>query len=591
MTYITYPFDSDWLLQKKRSIKKQLLSSHSSFIKKNIAILGGSTTGIIKDMLEIFLLNEGIDPSFYESEYNQYWQDAMFDPDALIAFKPDLLFIHTTSRNINRFPDMRMQPREIDTLLDVQFEHFSAMWGHLFQTYSCPIIQNNFERPLYRLMGNKDVSDNRGKSHFVYRLNGLFYDYAQKHDHFYIHDIDYLAASYGLEKWSDPFYWHMYKYALCLAAIPEFSFNAANIIKSIYGKNKKALILDLDNTLWGGVIGDDGVEHIALGPDDAMGQAYSEFQAYIHALKSLGVVLGVASKNEEANALAGLNHPNSMLPPDSFVSIKANWNPKDRNLLDMADELNLGADSFVFVDDNPAERHLVREQITGAAVPEMNSVEHDIHILDRGGFFEVTQFSDDDLKRTIMYHENAKRQKHQQQFKNYDDYLKSLTMHAAISSFDSYHLSRITQLINKSNQFNLTAKRYTENEVQAVMESDEYIALYGTLKDKFGDNGVVSIIIGHQKENELHIDLWIMSCRVLKRNMEHAMLDQLMEKAKEKNIKKIVGFYYPTAKNHMVSDFYKQMGFSFVKKDEKGNSVWNCSVNSYVQKNHVIQTE
>lgn len=588
MKYLNYPFDANLLLKKKKSIKRELLESKKILIQKNIAILGGSTTDAIKDMLEIFLLKEGIESIFYESEYNQYWQDAMFDPPELIEFKPDIIFIHTTTRNIINFPTIETAECEIEDLLAEQFEHFHTMWKHLEETYHCPIIQNNFERPYYRLLGNKDVSDTHGYANFVYRLNGLFYAFAQDNANFYIHDIDYISASYGLIQWSDPFYWHMYKYAVSIPAIPEFAYNLANIIKSIYGKNKKAFVLDMDNTLWGGVIGDDGLENIALGPEMPMGQVFSEFQQYILEMKRLGIVLTICSKNEEENALLGLTHSDSRLTQADFVSIKANWHNKDQNIVEIAEELNLGIDSFVFIDDNPAERALICEQLQEVSVPELTKPEYYIHHLDRNGFFEMTHFSSDDLKRSQMYQENKKRKDQQKAFANYESFLKSLDMQAIISSFEPLYLSRIAQLTNKSNQFNLTTKRYTESDIQAVMNDPRYITLYGKLKDKFGDNGVVSIIIGAKKETELHIDLWLMSCRVLKRNMEYAMLDSLVELCKKYHIEKIIGYYYPTTKNGMVREFYRTLGFEKMTLDDNINSIWAYDINKHLQKNNVI---
>ncbi len=590
-TLLQYPFDSQFLLRKRKSIKKELLAS-PGLMEKHIAILGGSTTHDIKDMLELFLLDQGILPVFFESEYNQYWQDAMFSNLELEELKPDVIFIHTSNRNITAFPDLEDSAEAVEGLLEQEYQHFAVMWDKLRETYHCPIIQNNFEYPFYRLLGNRDASDIHGRTNFITRLNQRFYDYAQAHEQFYIHDINYLAADYGLEKWSDPFYWHMYKYALCMDAIPRLAFSVSNIIKSLYGKNKKAFALDLDNTLWGGIVGDDGVENLAIGPETSMGQVYTEFQQYLKAHKKLGVLLNVVSKNEQENAMAGLNHPDGVLKPDDFISIKANWEPKSRNLVQMADELNLLPESFVFVDDNPAERAIIRQQVPGVPVPEIGQVEHYINVIDRSGFFEVTNLSKDDFKRNEMYKENAARARLQASFGSYEDYLKSLEMKGEIRGFVPAYMSRIAQLTNKSNQFNLTTKRYSQGDIEAVASDPDHITLYGKLGDKFGDNGVVSIVIGKiggEKRDELHMELWLMSCRVLKRDMEYAMMDELVEKAKAAGIRKIVGYYYPTAKNVMVKDFYALQGFTKVSEDGAGNTVWEFEItDGYRKKQHVI---
>lgn len=384
----------------------------------------------------------------------------------------------------------------------------------------------------------------------------------------------------------------MYKYALCVPAIPLLAFNVANLVKSIYGKNKKALVLDLDNTLWGGVVGDDGPEHLELGCETSMGQAYTEFQAYLKEQKEIGVLLNICSKNEEENALAGLNHPDSLLHPDDFIIIKANWEPKSKNIAEIAKALNILPDSFVFVDDNPAEREIVRQQRKEVAVVELTTIEHYIQEIDRSGYFEVTALSKDDLERNQMYRANAERAKAEESFEDYSTYLRSLQMKAVIQRFQPMYLSRIAQLTNKSNQFNLTTKRFSQAEIEAVAMNACYITLFGKLEDKFGDNGVVSIVIGRCEENCCHIELWLMSCRVLKRDMEYAMMDALVKQCQEREQQELRGYYYPTAKNGMVKNFYKEMGFQKITEDEKGNSEWSFPVTSqYSNKNNVIQVE
>ena len=295
MRELEYPFDAQYLLRKRRAIRKALLQNEK-LQEKHIAILGGSTTHDIRDMLELFLLNYGFLPVFYESEYAQYWQDAMFDNSALDELKPDIIFIHTTNRNITAWPQISFTREETEDLLNKQFEHFSVMWEKLHEKYHCPIIQNNFEYLFYRLQGNRDAADYNGRTNFITRLNLKFAEYAQHHDNFFINDINYQAAEYGLSRWTDLSAWYLYKYALSLEAVPTLAFNLANIVKSIYGKNKKALALDLDNTLWGGIVGDDGPENLELGQESAIGQAYQEFQEYLRQLKNRGILLNIFQK-------------------------------------------------------------------------------------------------------------------------------------------------------------------------------------------------------------------------------------------------------------------------------------------------------
>lgn len=584
---LQYPFDPGLLMKKKRSIRRELLADGSARIQKKIAVLGGSTTHDVIAMLELFLLDFGIEPVFYESEFGLYYEDAMFGEE-LGAFAPDLVYIHTSLRNIARFPAMTDTPQEVDGLLDAQYGRFEEMWERLRERFRCPIIQNNFEMPFYRVLGNRDGWDWRGRTCFARRMNDRLAAYAASHRDFYLNDICYLSADYGLLKWSDPLYWHMYKYCLCLDAIPALAHSVACIVKSIYGKNKKGLVLDLDNTLWGGVVGDDGVDGIEIGHETSMGQVFSEFQDYLRQLKDCGIVLNVDSKNDEENALAGLRHPEGTLKPEDFLCIKANWEPKDGNFAQIADELGLLPESLVFVDDNPAERAIVTAQLPGTCAPAMDAPERYITAIDRCGFFETTEISGDDLKRSQMYKENAQRARLEKTFASYEDYLRSLEMRAIIRPFSQVYLPRIAQLTNKSNQFNLTTRRYTEPEMRQRAEDSRYLTLYGKLSDRFGDNGVISVAIGKLEGDAVEIELWLMSCRVLKRNMEHAMLDELAARARAAGARKLRGFYYKTAKNGMVRDFYPSFGFTLIRQNGE-DTVWELDLEGYQKKNTVIR--
>lgn len=596
MKELNYPFDCDLILSKRRSLKRGLLKEISEAgkktIRKKVAILGGSTTNDIKNCLELFLLNEGIETEFYESEYNQWFEDAVFGNQELEGFCPDIIYIHTSNRNITEWPKVADDAGEVERKLQKTYGRFEAAWEKLREAYRCPLIQNNMELPPYRLLGNMDASDFRGRVNFIGRLNERFHAYAGSHEGFYISDINYLSACYGLDKWSDPFYWHMYKYALCVPAIPVLAANVANIVKAVYGKNKKAFVLDLDNTLWGGIVGDDGVEGLEIGQETSTGQAYSEFQSYLKEHKDMGILLNVCSKNEEENAVAGLNHPDGILKPEDFIVTKANWEPKSRNIAQIARELNIGADSLVFVDDNPAEREIVRQQLGMVAVPEVSAVEQYIREIDRHGYFEATGLSVDDLERSRMYKANAERAKEEAVFENYEDYLLSLRMSAVVRPFEPVYMARIAQLTNKSNQFNLTTRRYSQPEIEEAAADGRRVTLYGRLGDRFGDNGVVSVAIGRMEGDACHIELWLMSCRVLKRGMEYAMMDTLVHRLRERGAREIIGYYYPTAKNAMVKEFYGQMGFTKVDEDADGNTVWRFLLpDCYEDRNKVIHVE
>ena len=592
---LEFPFDSSNIIKKKKSLRRLLLSNESqnnSRIKKKIAILGGGTTNDIKLVLELFLLNEGIEPQFYESEYNSFYVDAVFCNDKLASFKPDIIYICTSIHNITNFPKISDDKKNVENLLENEFSKYQQIWDSIKSKYNVPIIQNNFELPYFRLLGNRDCVDYKGKVNFVNRLNLKFSEYAFEHKNLHIVDINYISSDYGLSKWSDPFYYYMYKYCLAVPAIPVLSFNVANVIKAIYGKNKKGLVLDLDNTLWGGVIGDEGIEGISLGQETSDGQAYQDFQLYLKELSNIGITLSICSKNDEKNALLGLSHPDSILRKDDFVQIKANWNNKDDNFKEIANTLNVSPDSLVFVDDNPVERNLVTTQLQGVRAPNLTDVSSYIYNIDRSGFFENISLSEEDLKRNEMYKSNQLRASLKSEFKDYGDYLDSLEMKAQIKPFEPLYYERISQLTNKSNQFNLTTLRLTENEIEHISDDKKYLTFYGKLTDKFGDNGIVSLVIGEIVDDGLHIRLWLMSCRVLKRDFELAMLDKLTETATNLKLSCIIGYYFKTEKNGIVSEFYGNHGFKKISEDDRGNTVWKNELKTpYKKLNHHIYIE
>ncbi len=578
---LNYPFDAAFILRKRKSLRRELLSRDVAWLEKKIAILGGSSTQDIASMLEVFLLNEGIKAQIYQSEYGQYREDALFGTPELDEFKPDLIIFHTGWRNLRETPRMTDSPDEVSSLLEKEKTQWQSIWESVAERYHCAIIQNNFDLPPWRLLGNLDSVDPRGLSNFIHELNSFFAMWARTHSGFFIHDQAYVAADYGLSRWHDLSCWHLFKYGMAVNAIPGFCYSLTSMIRSIWGRGKKALALDLDNTLWGGVIGDDGVDGIVLGPEMAGGAAYQEFQTYVRRLREIGVILTVNSKNDEVNALAGLNHPHGCLKPDDFALIKANWQPKDRNIVETAETISIRIDSFVFVDDNPVERELVTTSLPQVSAPPLDRVENYIHLLDRAAYFEPVSLTEEDMARSRMYTENAQRAVAQLSFTDYSSYLKGLEMKAVIGPFSEAHVARVTQLTNKTNQFNLTTRRYTESEIRHIMESDHTVGLFGSLADKYGDNGIVSVMIGDVQGDICHIDLWLMSCRVLKRGMEQVMLNVMMEECRRRGVSLVKGKYIPTSKNGMVKDLYKGAGFTLTERGEDGSTAWECQTAEY----------
>lgn len=575
---LTAPIDAHALLRKKRALRRELLG-RGGLLDKRVAVLGGSTTAEMKDMLELFLLDMGIRPTFHESGYNRYAEDVLYPEGGLRDFAPELVVIHTSSVNIARWPGFADSADEVDALVQAEFARFEALWQRIEADYGCAVIQNNFELPQFRATGNLDAYATAGRTRFVALLNERFASAARERPQLHLNDIHTLAARFGLDRWYDLPARHAYKYAMSVAALPQVAHSVASIVSALLGKSRKCLVLDLDNTLWGGVIGDDGLGGIQIGQGSALAEAHAEFQHYVLLLKQRGVILAVCSKNDEAVAREAFSHPDSVLRSSDFSAFVANWEPKDRNIVLIAQQLNIGLDALVFVDDNPAERDIVRAQLPEVCVPEMGSdVVRYIDIIEQSGAFESIGISADDTQRSGYYAGNRARDEGQARYASHDEFLRSLKMRAEIGPVNALYLDRVTQLINKTNQFNLTTRRCTLAETTAAAADPQQVLLYGRLVDAFGDNGIVTVLGGRCEGGALHIELWLMSCRVLKRGMEAAMLDELVRHARAKGLQALVGRYVPTAKNGMVARLLPDFGFEAIADDDSPGQRWRLDI-------------
>jgi FkbH-like protein len=586
---LRFPITPANILRKRHSLKKELIRQ-TNLVPTRIAILGGSTTTEVKSTLELFLLAHGIQPTFYESGYNRYSEDVLFENPGLWNFKPDIVFVHTTWHNVSQFPGLMEAEAEVEHRIRREVARFESLWEKIHRGLGALIIQNNFDLPHLRPLGNLEAFESSGRVNFLLRLNAEFASYARKHSRFLINDILYLSAEVGLDTWHGQTYWYNFHMAVSPTATVALAQNVAAIVKSVYGKSKKCLVLDLDNTVWGGVVGDDGVQNLILGRDHPVGEAFLDFQRYVKDLQRRGIILAVCSKNDIENAIEGFSHPDSILKPEDFSVFKANWNPKPENIREIAAELNIGLDSMVFVDDNPAERALVADQLPDVAVPEVGSdVSRFAEVLEHERYFETHKMVQDDLNRSAYYDSNAQRSTSQAGFRDYGEFLASLEMSAEIRPFSPVYLERITQLINKTNQFNLTTKRYTSAEVEVIARDPGVIALYGRLADRFGDNGLVSVLIGRVLEETVELDLWLMSCRVLNREMEFAMFDTLVEQCQARGIRRIVGVYIPSKKNSMVAGHYAELGFTRLSESSGDHELWQYDVpQSYLERTRFI---
>lgn len=577
------------LIRKRRSLRRELVA-RDGLRPLRIAVLGGSTTNELVDLWELFLLHEGFAPVFHQSEYGQFYEEAVLHTDALKAFAPDLVYVHTSYRNVLSAPAISATEEDLEVAVQAEHDRYRQVWDSIDRFIGCQVIQNNFELPPVKTMGSLDAAVPGGAVRFYLALNLAFGKEAAARSALTLHDVMSLSAEVGGRQWFDPERWFSYKLLLTVEAHAEMARSLTALVRGLYGRSRKVLVLDLDNTVWGGVIGDDGVDRIQIGKETPMAEAFTEFQSYCARLRDRGVLLAVCSKNNDEIARSGFAHPDSVLKIEDFSAFRANWDPKHENILNIAQELNLGVESLVFADDNPAERAIVTGQVSGVAVPEMgDNPAFYPKILQDGRYFETVSLSKDDLARAEQYAGNAQRAAAQAAFADYGEYLDSLHMTAEIARFVPVYLERITQLTNKTNQFNLTTRRYTLAEMEAAARDPAYIGLYGRLTDRFGDNGLVSVVLGRRDEDVLHLDLWLMSCRVLKRDMEIAVLDVLVTEARQSGVQTLQGVYLPTKKNGMVADFYERIGFTRLGDMVGGGSSYCLDVRQYQLQNKHIQ--
>src|SRR5262245_17752468 len=355
-----------------------------------------------------------------------------------------------------------------------------------------------------------------------------------------------------------------------------------DIFRAVKGKSLKCVALDLDNVLWGGVIGDDGLNGIRLG-DLGEGEAYVQFQLWLRELRARGVMLAVCSKNDEAKALEPFQKHEAMVLREADIScFTANWVDKAENLRRIAEQLNIGLDSIVFIDDSPFERNLVRDLVPEVLVPEMPAAPADfVPYLESLNLFEAVQFSEEDRKRADFYRANLLREDAQARFTSIEEYLASLKMEAIFERFDDAHLPRIAQLVQRTNQFNLTTVRHSAEELAQFADDPEYFPFYATLEDRFGDNGLISVVIGKRAGDDLDLVTWLMSCRVISRRLEEFVLDELVEAGRVAEIEHLTGQYLPTNKNDLVAEHYARLGFEKVEEDPNGRTTWRLSVADY----------
>jgi FkbH-like protein len=556
----------------RRTISKKATTGNPQVVK--LALLASSTTEHLCSGIRVAGLRHGIVIEIYEAPYGQYWQELCDPSSGLFAFQPDIVLFSFDARHV-----VRSQGATVSSILDA----IQGCWNAVRKSLAVPIIQQTI-LPIFRpAIGNNEHQLTESPHWSVQQVNTQLRLLAAS-ERVYLLAVDTYSQTDGIREWHDERLWHRAKQEIHPRVSPFFGDLVARVVALIRGRSSKCLVLDLDNTLWGGVIGDDGIEGILLGQGSAVGEAYLAFQQYVLDLWQRGVILAVCSKNDEENAIRPFEkHPEMLLKRHHIACFVANWRDKAANLRDIAKSLNIGIDSLVFVDDNPVERQLVRTELPMVMVPEMPEDPADyISCLSCARYFETLSITAEDRERGRQYQANVERELMRESSTNMADFLAGLQMRLIWNTFDAVSLSRIVQLINKTNQFNLCTRRYTETEVRTMLENPEFLGLQYRLTDRFGDNGIIGIVIGRiQNDADLLIDTWLMSCRVLGRRVELAMLEVLIENAKNAGIRRLIGEYLPTAKNAMVRDHYPKLGFRSVSEHPDGSSLWEFELETF----------
>jgi FkbH-like protein len=549
-----------------------------------LAMLGSATMTHLQPALRVAALRRGLHVTIYENDYGQYLQELHDAGSALHRFKPDTILIALDAWHLTAGVDASMTQAEADATFDSVRERILAIWK-LARGMGARVLHQTPLPAIPDLIGGNEQRLPGSRAAFIDRLNAALRPMADDAGVSLV-ALDARAAVDGLHGWHDAALWHRAKQEVSPAAAPIYGELVARLLAAGLGRSAKCLVLDLDNTLWGGVIGDDGMDGLILGQGSALGEAFASVQDYAREQSRRGIILAVCSKNDEANALEPFEkHPEMVLRRTDIACFIANWSDKASNIRDIAKQLNIGLDSLVFLDDNPFERNLVRAELPMVAVPEVPDDPALVpRVLADAGYFEALSITPEDLERGRLYQSNLARETLRASVTDMDSYLRDLQMKLVWSRFDTTGLARTTQLINKTNQFNLTTRRYSEDEVAAVMNDPAAFGLQLRLLDRFGDNGIIGIVIGRRVADDatsVIIDTWLMSCRVLGRGVEAATLALVVSAAQTLGATRLIGEYLPTKKNGMVREHFPKLGFSALSEEPNGATRWVLDVKSF----------
>jgi len=581
-------------LQLDRALQQIRITERQSPALR-LALLGSSTVDHLIPGIRVAGLRHGLSIRSWLGSYGQYRQDLCEPSPALREFDPEYVVLSLAAREIIAPIALGSTNEEAELALQRGVEDLQGLWSRARETFGATVIQQTFLDTSMPLFGSFERRVSGAPARLIRRLNELVID-AAANAQVHIFDLALAAERTGLDRWFECKLWLQAKMQIAPHAVPEYGERLVRFVAAQRGLSKKCLVLDLDNTLWGGVIGDDGIQGIVLGEGTARGEAHLALQRYAKDLTERGIVLAVCSKNDPDIASRAVDeHPEMILRRKDFACFAANWQPKPENLRMIAAKLNLGIDSLVFVDDNPAERAAVREALPMIAVPELpDDVAGYVECIAQAGYFETSAFTADDRERAQRYTENLIREADRSSTHDLDDFLAGLNMSTVYGTVQDVDIPRVAQLINKTNQFNPTTQRHSLEQVTEFCKDGTNIVLQFRLIDRFGDNGLVSTMImrpAGPQSGVLDIDTWVMSCRVFGRELEFEVMNIAVETARERGANVLRGKYIPTPKNAVVRDLYERLGFVKIHSNAGETTLWQLAVDSYrPQSTHISRT-
>ncbi|HEV2645639.1 MAG TPA: HAD-IIIC family phosphatase [Acidobacteriaceae bacterium] len=581
-TLASFALDLGQMIQMYKAIDKMRRERKclNPLVPFKLAILSNSTTALISPAMVAAAARHGILLDVVQFSYGQVAQEALLPNSEVNQSQSDgVLFAMDYRAFALQAPiaDRKASAAKVESTMS----YFQKLRNGIKSNSNALCIFQSLVPPTDNLYGSLDRALPGTTRYLIDNINCELAAFTLEGGDVLV-DVAALAELVGTANWHDTHLWNLGKFPFSDAFVPLYAEHVARIIAAIRGKSRKALVLDLDNTIWGGIVGDDGLEGISIARGDARGEAYLTVQQMALELRSRGIILAVSSKNTEELARAPFEkHPDMLLRMEHIAVFRANWNDKASNIEAIAEELNLGLDAIVLLDDDPFERRLVRQILPQVAVPELPSNPADFaRVLSAGGYFESVVFASEDLNRADFYQANSRRVNLLKHSDGVDTYLASLDMTITFQFFDALSRPRIVQLINRSNQYNLTTRRYTIPEVLAAENAREVFTLQVRLADIFGDNGMVSVVICRLSEPGVwDIDTWLMSCRVLGRKIEQRVLQEILVHARAEQIIKITGTYKPTHRNKPAADHYMRMGFTKTFEDGAGLTQWELFVN------------